>query len=49
MFKKQWIVDKKTSNVDVTFHTGSAAVFFRGGALKLSIRFRAAENKNIKI
>ncbi len=31
----------------LTFHTGSAVVFFKGGALKLSIRFRAAENRNI--
>lgn len=29
-----------------TFHTGSAAVFFGGGALKLSIRFRATARTN---
>lgn len=32
--------------VSFTFHTGSAAVFFGGGALKLSIRFRATVNTN---
>lgn len=29
----------------LTFHTGSAAVFFGGGALKLSIRFRATVSR----
>lgn len=34
------------SCVCVTFHTGSAAVFFRGGALKFNIRFRATAGTN---
>lgn len=33
-----------TESKSLTFHTGSAAVFFGGGALKLSIRFRATVN-----
>lgn len=43
MFK----VDEETLRFTLTFHTGSAVVFFRGGALKFSIRFKAAENRNI--
>ena len=35
--------------VCVTFHTGSAAVFFRGGALKFSIRFRATEGTDRQV